>query len=832
MGNIVTYLTNPFDALSKTTVVTEEKTIVAIVDSFEFDMDVYELVVAVNDEVIDDYTYVLQEKDTVGMILVPLGGNDGKSVLRIVALMALTVAAPGLGAGAAGLIGIGGTFGNAVMTAAIIGAGTALVNAVLPAQLQDTNSDFNENSRLYGWGTENNIVTEGVALPRLFGTMKVTPMLINRYVETIEDKQYLNCLYAICEGPVDSVTQIKINDTEIDTFDEATYEVRLGTNEQEIISNLAKIRTDTEIGRTFEPDTYIVESEVDPRLPKEIIYTDWYEIETTGNRVIGFGFYLLFSSFLVIEADNGGYDACGWLFELQYSLDGESWGETITQEWWELRHDSRRKDVQVSGLSPNQYYIRYRMKYVGDTDEGDQRLSTVQITYFQECSADDYSYPNTALLGVRALATDQLNDSMPTVTCLVSNSESNPRDCARAVLLECNIEEERIDDTAFDSWQDECTLRGYTFNAYIDSMTTAQEVLDYIGVAGRAKVVQVGSHFSVIQDKAETLPVQGFMFGMGNIRKDSFSEEFLPISDRANVLELSYLDAADDYEKTIVEVSSESYDSDYAENRVSLNLVGFVDKENVIAYGQYQLNCNRYLTVTYSFEAGVDSLVCSRGELIQVSHDVPQYGVSGRIVSSTTTSCVIDSEVTMEVGETYFLRVKRSTTNSVEEVLITDAVTTETGTELTFISSIGTPFSQYDLYAFGTSANITKLMRIIKIDTATDELRRVITAIEYNEDVFVYPGDVSTEDELDDGVYTLSAGAATFARMLDTHITGFGTVTFVRFLIGTNLTSVGAVTFAKKLDTHITSLGGVTFARKLDTHITSLGIVTFVKELT
>lgn len=69
------------------------------------------------------------------------------------------------------------------------------------------------------------------------------------------------------------------------------------------------------------------------------------------------------------------------------------------------------------------------------------------------------------------------------------------------------------------------------------------------------------AQFEAIIDRAEEIPVQCFTFGMGNILKDSFKQTFLPILDRANVIEITYYDANLDYDPTIIEVSSGNYDS-------------------------------------------------------------------------------------------------------------------------------------------------------------------------------------------------------------------------------------------------------------------------------
>ena len=78
------------------------------------------------------------------------------------------------------------------------------------------------------------------------------------------------------------------------------------------------------------------------------------------------------------------------------------------------------------------------------------------------------------------------------------------------------------------------------------------------------------------------------------------------------------------------------------------------------------MNCNRYLTETVSIEADKDSLVCKYGDIVRVSHGVPQYGFSGRIKACTLTTVTIDRKVTMVSGKSYYIQLKDNENNIIE----------------------------------------------------------------------------------------------------------------------------------------------------------------------
>ena len=74
-------------------------------------------------------------------------------------------------------------------------------------------------------------------------------------------------------------------------------------------------------------------------------------------------------------------------------------------------------------------------------------------------------------------------------------------------------------------------------------------------------------------DKKDILPTQVFTFGMGNILTDTFKQSYLPINDRANIIQVSYYDKDDDYNRTVVEISNTTYDTAIERKTSELNLI-------------------------------------------------------------------------------------------------------------------------------------------------------------------------------------------------------------------------------------------------------------------
>jgi hypothetical protein len=756
-----------------------------VIAAMEFDPSIYEVVVSRNG-IITDGDFDIAESDSIALLLVPQGDGP-KDIIRTVALLSIAIfAAPAL----VGSLGFASATGALTATGSMIAAGVTmggalLINAILPPAKVDAGAF--QTSQTYGWAPASNVVTQGASLPKVYGTIKVTPPLIGRYIETVDDKQYLHLLYALNDGELTSVSEIRINGESIDNFSGSSCQVTHGHNYQACLYDW----TDTRYTKS---------------VSLQLLGTSYRTVTTDGTAVTSLTVCLLFPSGLWYADNKGTITTNSVQVVIEYSVDGASWhrfgdpglitgysgvwrykpvdnalyqhyaavggsalgeysatlpaGSVLIQavegDWWYgvpstysasyttitgSTTSAIRKTYAIKGLTPDQYQVR--VKFYSAPTSDSRHGSVCYVEYIEETISDDFTYPNTALLAIKSLATDQLSGSMPTVTAVISNGVSNPADVVLSMLSDCGVATSRIDAAKFAAWRTECATKGYTCNIYFDALTHLRGAIDTVAQLGRARVEQFGSHFSVIADMAGITPTQGFSFGMGNILKDSFKQDYLPIADRANVLEVTFKDADNDYEPTVVEVSNEGYDTVTEETRVQINLIGCTNRDMAIRNAKYRLNCNRYLTVMPSWDADVDALVCRFGDIVQVSHDVPRWGESGRLVSGSTISAELDRAVTVSSGKSYVLQVRRSSDNSIATLTITNAPGTYT--TLTFAATV-VPVNQYDNYSFGEVGKESKLFRITSIGTAGSNLRRTLSAVEYVEDVY-------DDDYVDPGIY-------------------------------------------------------------------------------
>lgn len=228
-----------------------------------------------------DVTFVADGDYLVICPVIAGGGGEGggKMILRIVALIAISVMTAGAGAAlAAGAYGaMGGTLvaANAglvlgamggVLQTGIMMAGGLLVNAMIPPPEPKKQEG---NSPTYGIDGAQNTSAEGVVVPITYGTFRTAGNIIANYVVNDGETQWLYMMINAGEGPIENITDIWINDQPIETFNLATtpykdidYQIRLGEKNQLPVDWFADTTT--------------------PRSINFRLTDNWYQISTLG----------------------------------------------------------------------------------------------------------------------------------------------------------------------------------------------------------------------------------------------------------------------------------------------------------------------------------------------------------------------------------------------------------------------------------------------------------------------------------------------------------------------------------------------------------------------
>jgi|GEM_PF-5161104 len=336
---LVTCVRNPFDPLApgsrETRAMSSGGTLMELMGEFqEVAAQGYEVAVSINGALLQGGLERFELRPSGGMSVVFAavpqggGGNNGKNPLQtVLALVVVIVAAVvtyGVSAYAAGGAWAwgAGAYAGATGWAAVAGyaagmavaiAGGLLVTSLFPASaamdsLTSASSDLSSSSATYGWDVSSNPVEEGGPVPVLYGTHRVTPTLIGKYVELDGSSQYLNLLFAVADHQVTDMGSIRINETPIESYSSISKSQRMGNDDQAVIQ--------------FFGDTHM-DMPVSARLTSA---EDWITRRTQGNSVQGIGVGILFPNGLCYANDAGGLSAQTVELEIQFRKVGdEDW---------------------------------------------------------------------------------------------------------------------------------------------------------------------------------------------------------------------------------------------------------------------------------------------------------------------------------------------------------------------------------------------------------------------------------------------------------------------------------------------------------------------------
>lgn len=636
---------------------------------------------------------------------------------------------------------------------------------------------LDSGSPTYGWDGIQLTTNVGTAVPIVYGEHRVGGNVINQFITTDGDKNYLNTLIAISEGEIESIDGIEINDNPAANFDGIENVTRMGTNDQTAVPN-------------FEDLHNLVDISVNLNTASAT-----HTYETADSDVEAFEVHLLFPNGMFQQnTENGAINSYTVTVKIEYKLHSSgSWIELGTYDVNERSRSAVRRIFRKDGLTAGAYDIRLtRMSAVSDFDHtGDMTWK-----FLDEIKTDDLTYPNTALLGMKLLATDQLSGGLPNITSLVrgrkvqipevlteedgdpvpwedyyydpedqvfklfaDDSElywdentyvdgwsANPIWCVRDLLTNtryglgefitvANINTAQYLEMALYCENkvpdgDSGFEKRFHLDVVIDSANRALDVL--IQLAGTFRGIFYFSEgaVNVRIDKPEN-PVQ--LFGMGNIVAGSFQEAWKSVKEIPNVVEVQFLDREKSFQQEVIAWIDEDALTDGAVMRKKQIRLFCTRASQALREARYYGKLAKLSNRNVSFKAGIDAVALQVGDVFNFAHDQPQWGLSGRVIAgSTTTSVKLDQSVTILAATTYKLRV-RLANDTVEERTVTNGVgVTDT---ITVSSAFSSAPAAYDVYAFGVQSVLVKPFRAMNLSRESGS-EVMIQAMEYESGIY------------------------------------------------------------------------------------------------
>jgi len=345
-----------------------------------------------------------------------------------------------------------------------------------------------------------------------------------------------------------------------------------------------------------------------------------------------------------------------------------------------------------------------------------------------------------AMVAMRIRATDQLNGVVDSFNLIahtialdwdstnswwIERPTSNPASLYRHILQGSGtrnpLPDARLDIDTLKAWHEANDENGDYFNGIFAGPGTVFRRLQDVSSAGRASFNMLDGKFSVVRDIVQSAPVQHF-----TPRNSSDFRGTKAFHEQPHALKVRFIDPGNNWQEEERIVFDDGFSEENATIFEELKLIGVTNPEQAWRMGRYHIAVGRLRPETFQINADIENLICTRGDLVRVSHDVPSVGSGfGRIVDKGTTIIGqeyfdLDSAVSMTAGNNYILVVRDNTGASNTIALATVAGDDQTRVYLPVGETTAVTVTDRPLFMFGRANRATSDFLVKAIEPQND----------------------------------------------------------------------------------------------------------------
>jgi len=488
---------------------------------------------------------------------------------------------------------------------------------------------------------------ESLVIPRTYGTFRVHGNIIGCHTAPSGDgrEQQIFALISFADGPVASVTDIRINGRQASNLPDLTTEIRRGVVEQSNVSFFDKTRLQYRLNveLTVAGGAEIFEVPDDDYDDLEIMFRAncWHRF-TNGDKGS------VAAELTVDIRERGG----GWTNIVNpVIIDSETeikWVEYKISDYYALIR-GKLYDLRITKVNT-------------DWNE-DRRQNQVWIEAIKEVIDVAFTYPGMVLIGLNGLASEELPgfldisallgprvvDTYDGQTWALSESTGadNPAwvgwDLATLPLITGDgvgtpyaidhyrgFSTDRVDATDFFTLSQFTTEQVPDADGNDEDLATFHGIFDYesnildailiVAEVGRFLPVWNGNKITLAINKAKG---RSGIITVANILKGSFEETFAPTIDAASEIEAEFHESTRDYNRRVIPFNNPNQLN--KQNRVTLDLAGFTKLSEVVRHIKQRLAATELRQRTIVTDCGIDAIGYRVGDLLGVQEDVTDW---------------------------------------------------------------------------------------------------------------------------------------------------------------------------------------------------------------
>lgn len=356
-----------------------------------------------------------------------------------------------------------------------------------------------------------------------------------------------------------------------------------------------------------------------------------------------------------------------------------------------------------------------------------------------------------AMTAIRVKATDQINGNLDGISGTVNSickdwdrttstwivrPTRNPASLFRYVLQHPGnaqaVADAKINLTELAVFHEYCRVNQFMYDNVITEQESLLDILRDICAAGRSSPTLRDGVWTVITDKPNAVVSQYFTphnsWGFEGVR----SLPKLP-----HAFRVSFRNSEKGFQADEMIVYNDGYSAGNATLFEELALPGVTTKNAIFKHARMHFAQLKLRPETYTLNADIEHLVCTRGDRVKVTHDVPMWGLgTGRIVSRpTTTTLVLDEQMPMDAGVQYTIRIRLADGSSVTRT-VASKVADGFYDEITLTTSVTTTeAASGNLFMFGALSEESVDLLVQSIEPS-ENLTARLTLVDYSPAIY------------------------------------------------------------------------------------------------
>lgn len=613
--------------------------------------------------------------DNVRFISKPLGGRNGKQILGLVALVAVSAFAMWAGPAVAGLVGATGALGTVVggvVTAGIAIGGSLLINSLTAPKLGATNAPT--ASQIYTAQAQGNTPRLGQPLPVGYGREKLFPdFAASPWSEFVGNDQYENVLLSIGMGKY-SYEEMFVDDTPcwnptdgvLPTF--SSMQVAFYAPGEEV---------------TLFPTNVAQAAEVTGQTLPNPNVTPWigpFIANPAGTKAQALAIDFVFpAGCFTIDKDSGEFGAAfvGLVAEYRPVDDaGAPIGDFTTLFSTSRIYNSQspiRDSVKIP-VGDGRYEVRFRRTNAPlNSDVGNNEVVWAGLRAFLK---GNNSYPDVSTIAIRIKATQATQGSfrfgvlrtriLPVWNVAAGQFVEQPTrsplwafyDMATNAQYGAGVTLPKVDFNTIVSIADQAEARGDHFDYTFTAGVAPADAFDKALTVARSKHCWLGDVVSVVRDEWRDVPSM-LLTDREIVRGTTQISMTMLGEDDPDAVVLEYIDE-NTWRPAQVQYPPNS-DTFVSANATPIQIDGIVNREHAFREAAFYYRSALYRRENVQIGTEYEGRALTFGSTVRLQSELPQdYGQAGAVLSRSGDELTLDPvPVWADTGQ-HYIRVRRA----------------------------------------------------------------------------------------------------------------------------------------------------------------------------